>query len=225
MFLFFNDCGHHYLFSQAINHVTPRSSVTVSTMSLPVWRSWNNSHQKDVPNWRSRGSCGPLLRQVHGALIYTYHLFDVLSRKYLTLVSLYVNMSEDFKHFGIFFPISSLIKWFLMSFPTHLMLNLLRHLRFRSWRSRRPGSGRGAPSWELRVMGRTWAVCWNYYKNTRLWLESYSLTARCYRCVCLYLCIICVWHQRTSTWKIFRSLSVYNTGKYMTAPPVFSRTP
>lgn len=59
----------------------------------------------------------------------------------------------------------------------------------RSWRSRRPGSGRRAPSWELRVMERIWAVCWSYYKNTRLWLENCWLTGRCCRCVCA--CVFC----------------------------------
>lgn len=55
----------------------------------------------------------------------------------------------------------------------------------RSWRSRRLGSGRKAPSWALRVMGRTWAVCWSYYRSTKLWLENYWLTVHCCRCVCM----------------------------------------
>lgn len=45
------------------------------------------------------------------------------------------------------------------------------------------GSGRRAPSWERRVLERTWLACWNYFKNTRLWLENYSLIGHCCRCV------------------------------------------
>lgn len=53
----------------------------------------------------------------------------------------------------------------------------------RSWKSPMRGSGRRAPSWERRVLERTWLACWNYFRNTRLWLENYSLIGRCCRCV------------------------------------------
>lgn len=37
--MFFHGVIPHFVVSQATSHVTLRSSVTVSTTSLPVWRS------------------------------------------------------------------------------------------------------------------------------------------------------------------------------------------
>lgn len=105
--------------------------------------------------------------------------------------------------FTHFFLISFSSNGCILFFTNYQQLHLFKsHLpvcsSVRSWRSRRAGSGRRAPSWELRVMGRIWAVCWNYYKNTRLWLENCWLTGHCCRCVCMSVFLsVCV---RISTW-------------------------